>query len=157
MEEEKLKNRKIYGVKTIQNGNEEYKYYNIKEPKNRTFFNSVTGEIIQKDCENEEDMYFLEDSDKNFENKIINCADLNQTDELFFKIWNDFMKDKDTAKNMQDLILEFISQNFQIINDYRLKKNLMFHLVVIFENKQLTEENIINIINFFNNLQLKYK
>ena len=47
------------GIKTIQETKEENKYYHKIGPKKRIFFNSVTGEEINLDYENEEDMYCI--------------------------------------------------------------------------------------------------
>ena len=91
----KLKSAHIPAIKTIQEGKSELKYYHINKPKDRIFINSVTGEEIDFDFENEEDMYEVEnDIEKYNEDKIKNSTDLNEKDKFFFQMWNNFMKNK---------------------------------------------------------------
>ena len=92
--EGKIKTKPINGTKTIQE-NKELKYYHNKEPKNRIFFNAVTGQEINLDCENEEEMYELSPDIENYnEDKINNCSDLNDKDKLFFQTWNNIPRKK---------------------------------------------------------------
>ena len=149
---------KLTGIKTIQETKEENKYYHNKCPKNRLFFNSVTGEEINLDYENEEDMYtILPGLEEYSEDKIKNCTDLNEKDKNFFHLWNNFMKDKNISENYKELLIEFIKENYKIIFDMDLKKNFLFHLVIIYENRQINEENIINIIQIVDKLYNQYQ
>ncbi len=155
--EEKSQIKHISGIKTIQETKEENKYYHNKGPKNRIFFNSVTGEEINLDYDNEEDMYdILPDLEEYIEDKIVNSTDLNEKDKIFFHMWNNFMKNKNISDNYKDILIEFLKENYKIIFDKQLKKNFMFHLLVIYENRQITEENIINIIDYFDKLYKQY-
>ena len=102
MEEEenisKLKSAHIPAMKTIQEGKSELKYYHINKPKDRIYINSVTGEEIDFDYENEEDMYEISpDTEKFREGKIDICTDLNASDKVFFHLWNDFMKNNNIS------------------------------------------------------------
>ena len=155
--EGKIKTKPINGTKTIQE-NKELKYYHNKEPKNRIFFNAVTGQEINLDCENEEDMYELSRDIENYnEDKINNCSDLNDKDKLFFQTWNNFMKNKSISDNFSEILIEFLNKNFKIIFENDLKKNFLFHLMIIYEHRQLNEKEIINIIDFVNNLYNQYQ
>ena len=146
------------GIKTIQETKEENKYYHKIGPKKRIFFNSVTGEEINLDYENEEDMYcIMSDLEEYYEDKITNSTDLSEKDIIFFHLWNNFMKSKNISDNYMDILLEFLKQNSQIIFEKDLKKNFLFHLVIIYENRQINEENIITIIDFLNKLYNQYK
>ena len=149
---------KLTGIKTIQETKEENKYYHNKSPKNRLFFNSVTGEEINLDYENEEDMYtMLPGLEEYSEDKISNCTDLNEKDKKFFHMWNNFMKNKNISENYKEILIEFLKENYKIIIEMELKKNFMFHLLTIYENRQINEENIINIIGFFDKLNKQYQ
>ena len=156
--EEKGQIKHPSGIKTIQETKEESKYYHNKSPKNRLFFNSVTGEEINLDYDNEEDMYtFLPYIEEYSEDKIANNTDLNEKDKIFFHMWNNYMNDKNISDNYKDLLIEFLKINYKTIFDNDLKKNFMFHIVIIYENRQISEENIINIIEFFNKLYKQYQ
>ena len=156
--EEKGQIKHISGIKTIQETKEDTKYYHNKSPKNRLFFNSVTGEEINIDCDNEDNMYtFLPDSEEYYDDKIKNSLDLNEKDKIFFHLWNNFMKKKNISDNYYDLIIEFIKLNYKTIYDLQLKKNFMFHILVIYENRQISEENITNIIGHLDMLYKQYQ
>ena len=145
------------GIKTIQETKEENKYYHKIGPKKRIFFNSVTGEEINLDYENEEDMYCIMSDLENSEDKITNSTDLSEKDIIFFHLWNNFMKNKNISDNYFDILIQFLKENIQILIEKDLKKNFLFHLVIIYENRQISEENIINIIGFLNKLYNQYK
>ena len=162
MEEEenitKLKSAHIPAIKTIQEGKSELKYYHVNKPKDRIFINSVTGEEIDFDYENEEDMYEVEnDIEKYNEEKIKNSTDLNEKDKFFFQMWNNFMKNKSISDNFTDILIEFLNNNYTIIFEKNLRKNFLFHLMIIYENRQLSENDIINIIDILNNLYNQYQ
>ena len=145
------------GIKTIQETKEENKYYHKIGPKKRIFFNSVTGEEINLDYDNEEDMYCIMSDLENSEDKITNSTDLSEKDIIFFHLWNNFMKNKNISDNYFDILIQFLKENIQILIEKDLKKNFLFHLVIIYENRQISEENIINIIGFLNKLYNQYK
>ena len=156
--EEKGQIKHVSGIKTIQETKEESKYYHNKSPKNRLFFNSVTGEEINLDCDNEENMYtFLPGSEEYYDDKIKNCTDLNEKDKIFFHMWNNFMKNKNISDNYKDLLTEFLNLNYKNIYALKLKQNFMFHIVVIYENRQISEEHVINIIGLLNMLYIQYQ
>ena len=155
--EEKSQPKHINGIKTIQESKEENKYYHNKGPKNRIFFNSVTGEEINLDYENEEEMYkILPDLEEYSEDKIGNSTDLSEKEKIFFHLWNNFMKNKNISDDYKDILIEFLREKNKIIFEKDLKKNFIFHLAIIYENRQINEENVINIIGFLNKLYKKY-
>ena len=155
--EEKSQPKHINGIKTIQESKEENKYYHNKGPKNRIFFNSVTGEEINLDYENEEEMYkILPDLEEYSEDKIGNSTDLSEKEKIFFHLWNNFMKNKNISDDYKDILIEFLREKNKIIFEKDLKKNFIFHLAIIYENRQINEENVINIIGFLNKLHKEY-
>ena len=157
-EEDIIKTSHIPAVKSIQNGKDDLKYYHINKPKNRIYINSVTGEEIDFDYENEEDMYeILSDIEKINEEKIKNCNDLNEKDKFFFQMWNSFMRNKSISDNFFEILNEFLNNNYKIIFEKNLKKNFLFHLMIIYENRQISEKDIINLIDILNNLHNQYK
>ena len=152
-EEDKIKTNHIPGIKTIQENKNELKYYHLNAPKDRIYINSVTGEEIDFDYENEEDMYeVLQDIEKFNEKKLKNCIDLNASDKMFFQLWNDYMKNKSISDDFCELLIEFLNNNYKIIFESNLKKNFLFHIMVIFENRQISENDVIKIIDTLNNL-----
>ena len=157
-EEDIIKTSHIPAVKSIQNGKDDLKYYHINKPKNRIYINSVTGEEIDFDYENEEDMYeILSDIEKINEEKIKSCNDLNEKDKFFFQMWNSFMRNKSISDNFFEISNEFLNNNYKIIFEKNLKKNFLFHLMIIYENRQISEKDIINLIDILNNLHNQYK
>ena len=157
-EEDITKINHIPGIKTIQENKNELKYYHVKKPKNRIYINSVTGEEIDFDYENEEDMYeLLPDIEKYNDEKITNCTDLNDKDKFFFRVWNDFMKNKNISEDFCEILIEFLNINYKIIFENNLKKNFLLHIMIIYENRQINENDIINIIDHVNNLEHNYK
>ena len=157
-EEETIKTSHIPGIKTIQENRNDLKYYHLNKPKNRIYINSVTGEEIDFDYENEEDMYeVLPDIEKYNEEKINNNADLNEKDKFFFHMWNNFMKNKNISDDFCKILIEFLNDNQTIIFENNLKKNFLFHIMIIYENRQISENDIIQIIDTLNNLSNKYQ
>ena len=157
-EEETIKTSHIPGIKTIQENRNDLKYYHLNKPKNRIYINSVTGEEIDFDYENEEDMYeVLPDIEKYNEEKINNCTDLNEKDKFFFHMWNNFMKNKNISDDFCKILIEFLNENQKIIFENNLRKNFLFHIMIIYENRQISENDIIQIIDTLNNLSNKYQ
>lgn len=157
-EEDNLKTAHIPAIKSIQEGKDDLKYYRINKPKNRIFINSVTGEEIDFDYENEDDMFeVIPDIEKYNENKIKNNTDLNEKDKFFFQKWNNFMKNKSISDNFSEILIEFLNTHHKIIFENKLRKNFLFHLMIIYENRQITEKEILNIIDILNNLHNKFE
>ena len=157
-EDETIKTSHIPGIKTIQENRNDLKYYHLNKPKNRIYINSVTGEEIDFGYENEEDMYeVLPDIEKYNEEKINNNTDLNEKDKFFFHMWNNFMKNKNISDDFCKILIEFLNDNQTIIFENNLKKNFLFHIMIIYENRQISENDIIQIIDTLNNLSNKYQ
>ena len=150
-------NKKI-AVKTIQPPQTENKYYHNKGPKNRLYFNSVTGEEINLDYENEENMYSIIPNVGEYDDdKILKLTDLSEKDKLFFTLWNNFMDKKETEENYESILIDFLKYNYKYLFEHNLKKNFEFHVILVFENKQINEQAIININNLLDELFLKYQ
>ena len=84
----------------------------------------------------------ISDIEKFNEDKLKNCIDLNASDKLFFQLWNDFMKNKNISDDFCELLIEFLNNNYKTIFENNLKKNFLFHIMVIFENRQISENDV---------------
>ena len=80
---------------------------------NRCFYNSVTGEIMDINDGNEEDMYeVVPDMDQYAQDNINQYTDISDNDKQFFHLWNQFIKSKNTeCYNLNDVIMEFLEKN----------------------------------------------
>ena len=150
-------NKKI-AIKTIQDPQTENKYYHNKGPKNRLYFNSVTGEEINLDYENEEDMYYVIPNVGEYDDdKVSKLTDLNEKDKLFFTLWNNFMDKVEKEENYENILIDFLKNNYSYLFEHNLKKNFEFHVILVFENKQIDEQSLININNLLDDLFSKYE
>ena len=141
---------------------EEHNYYNIPQAKNQCFFNSVTGELMNLEDGNEEDMYeIIPDMDQNAQDNISQYTDISETDKHFFKLWNAFIKSKENAYNecydLTGAILEFLKINSEYICKNNLKKNFVLHLIAVYDNRQIDDENLMEVIDKMDSYFEKYK
>ena len=123
---------------------------------------SPNKEIIQQYIEkwdNLEDHYIWQESslDKLFHKDYKYNTDLNEKDKFFFHMWNNFMKNKNISDDFCKILIEFLNDNQTIIFENNLKKNFLFHIMIIYENRQISENDIIQIIDTLNNLSNKYQ
>ena len=117
---------------------------NIKE-----YFNSVIGTIMKPGIE-EKDMYELDEDDlrEQQESQIDQYTDVSVEDKKFFKIWNNFIKDKDICQIfMKSYLEEFIDKNFEIIIKNKLKENLIIHLICLFDYGQINKSSFIELFD----------
>ena len=124
---------KFFKQENIINSNE-----NDSENK-REYFNSVIGTIMKSGIE-EKDMYELDEDDlrEQQEGQIDQYTDVSFEDKKFFKIWNNFIKDKDICQiYMKGYLEEFLDKNCELIIKSNLKENLIIHLICLFDYGQI--------------------
>ena len=98
--------------KISQDNKDENKIEQIKNNKNRIFFNSVTGEQMDIDDGNEADMYeVVPDMEQYAQDNISQYTDIYEKDKQFFKLWNSFIKSKEnTFYKFEDILIEFLNK-----------------------------------------------
>ncbi len=130
-----------------------------KIKKNRIFFNSVTGEQMNIDDGNESDMYeVIPDMEQYAQDNITQYTDICEKDKQFFKLWNSFIKSQEnTIFKFDDLIINFLNLNSKYIYDNDLRKNFVLHLVAVYDNRQIDDDNLINIIDLMDKLLEQYE
>ena len=121
-----------------------------KRGKNTIFFNSVSGEEINvNDCE--EEMYeIIPDLEQYAQDNITQFVDINENDKQFFKLWNSFIKSnhlENKAINFEKIIINFIKNNAKELYEKNIRKNFILHLVCIYDNNQISDDNLKNIID----------
>ena len=110
-----------------------------KKENKREYFNSVIGTIMKPGVD-EKDMYELDENDlqEQQEGQIDQYTDVSLEDKKFFKIWNNFIKDKDICQiYMKSYLEEFLDKNCEMIIKEHLKENLIIHLICLFDYGQI--------------------
>ena len=140
--------------KITQDNKDENKIKQIKNKNNRIFFNSVTGELMNIDDGNEADLYEIyPDMEQYAQDNISQYTDIYQKDKQFFKLWNSFIKSKEnTFYKYEDILIEFLNKYSKYLCENELQKNFGQHLVAVYENRQIDEENLDNIIDIMHKL-----
>ena len=134
---------KFFKQENIINSNE-----NDSENK-REYFNSVIGTIMKCGIE-EKDMYELDEDDlrEQQEGQIDQYTDVSFEDKKFFKIWNNFIKDKDICQiYMKGYLEEFLDKNCELIIKSNLKENLIIHLICLFDYGQINKSSFIELFD----------
>ena len=137
------KNSKFYKQENLTSSNE-----NDSENK-REYFNSVIGTIMKCGIE-EKDMYELDEDDlrEQQEGQIDQYTDVSFEDKKFFKIWNNFIKDKDICQiYMKGYLEEFLDKNCELIIKCNLKENLIIHLICLFDYGQINKCSFIELFD----------
>ena len=156
--EEKISNE--FNSKISQDNQEENKFEQIKNnKKNRIFFNSVTGEQMNIDDGNEADMYeVVPDMEQYAQDNITQYTDICEKDKQFFKLWNSFIKSKENAfLKFEDIIINFLNMHSKYLYDNELRKNFILHLVAVYDNRQIDDDNLVNIIDTMDKLFKQYE
>ena len=140
--------------KITQDNKDENKIKQIKNKNNRIFFNSVTGELMNIDDGNEADLYEIyPDMEQYAQDNISQYTDIYQKDKQFFKLWNSFIKSKEnTFYKYEDILIEFLNKYSKYLCENELQKNFGQHLVAVYENRQIDDENLDNIIDIMHKL-----
>ena len=145
--------------KISQDNKDENKIEQVKNKNNRIFFNSVTGEQMDIDDGNEADMYeVVPDMEEYAQDNITQYTDICEKDKQFFKLWNSFIKSKEnTFYKFEDILINFLNLYSKYICENELQKNFVLHLVAIYDNRQIDDENLVNIIDIMDNLFKQYE
>ena len=153
------KSSKEMNSKILEDDKEENKCDQYKNEKNNIFFNSVTGEQMNVDDGNEADMYeVVPDMEQYSQDNITQYIDISDKDKLFFNIWNSFVKSKedDDIYNLEKMIVEFLENHSKEIYENQLRKNFVMHLIAVYDNNQINDENLNNIIDFMDKMFEQY-
>ena len=131
------------------NKEEEENFEQIKNKKDRIYFNSVTGEIMNIDDGNEADMYeVVPDMEQYAQDNISQYTDICEKDKQFFKLWNSFIKSEENSLlKFKDILIRFLNLPSKTLCDNDLKKNFILHLVAVYDNRQIDDDNLISIID----------
>ena len=140
--------------KILEDDKEENKCEQNKNVKNRIYFNSVTGEQMNVDDGNEADMYeVVPDMEQYSQDNITQYTDICEKDKQFFKLWNSFIKSKEnTFLKFDEKIINFLNVNSKYLCENDLKKNFVLHLVAVYDNRQIDDVNLLNIIDIMDKL-----
>ena len=135
---------------------EENKIYLSRKVKNKLFFNSVTGEEININNENEEDLYeIIPDLEQYASDNISQFVDICEKDKLFFNLWNSFIKSNENENinnTFENMIINFLKINIKELYEKNLMKNFIFHLVCVYENNKINDDISIYIIDIMDKL-----
>ena len=144
--------------KITQNNTEEGKFEQIKTKKNRIYFNSVTGEIMNIDDGNEADMYeVVPDMEQYAEDNINQYIDICEKDKELFNLWNFFIKSKENNYlKFEDILINFLNKYSKYICENNLKRNFVLHLICTYDNRKFDSDNLGNIIDIMDKLFDKY-
>jgi hypothetical protein len=148
------KSSKEMNSKILEDDKEENKCEQNKNVKNRIYFNSVTGEQMNVDDGNEADMYeVVPDMEQYSQDNITQYTDICEKDKQFFKLWNSFIKSKEnTFLKFDEKIINFLNVNSKYLCENDLKKNFVLHLVAVYDNRQIDDVNLLNIIDIMDKL-----
>ena len=141
------------------NNKEENKIDQFKNKKKRIFFNSVTGEQMNIDDGNESDMYeVVPDMEQYSQDNITQYTDICEKDKQFFKLWNSFIKSKENNfLKFEDILINFLNKYSKYICENELRKNFVLHLVAVYDNRQIDDDNLLNIIDIMDKLFEQYE
>ena len=144
--------------KITQNNIEEEKFEQIKNKENRIYFNSVTGEIMNIDDGNEADMYeVVPDMEQYAQDNITQYIDICEKDKELFKLWNFFIKSKENNYlKFEDILINFLNKYSKYICENDLRKNFVLHLVAVYDNRQIDDDNLVNITDIMDKLFDQY-
>ena len=117
---------------------------------NMIFFNSVTGERMTSNDGNESDMYeVVPDMEQYAQDNITQYTDICEKDKQFFNLWNSFIKSEENSLlKFKDILIKFLNLHGKALCENELKRNFILHLVAIYDNRQIDDDNLVNIIDY---------
>ena len=129
-----------------------------KIKKKRLFFNSVTGEQMDIDDGNEADMYeVVPDMEQYAQDNITQYTDICEKDKQFFKLWNSFIKSKENSLyKFEEILVDFLNMHSKYLYENELRKNFVLHLVAVYDNRQIDDDNLKKIIDIMDKLFDQY-
>lgn len=144
--------------KITHDNKEENNFEQMKIKKNRLFFNSVTGEQMNIDDGNEADMYeVVPDMEQYAQDNITQYTDICEKDKQFFKLWNSFIKSKEKSfYKFEEILVDFLNMHSKYLYENELRKNFVLHLVAVYDNRQIDDENLKKIIDIMDKLFDQY-
>ena len=144
--------------KITHDNKEENNFEQMKIKKNRLFFNSVTGEQMNIDDGNEADMYeVVPDMEQYAQDNITQYTDICEKDKQFFKLWNSFIKSKENSLyKFEEILVDFLNMHSKYLYENELRKNFVLHLVAVYDNRQIDDENLKKIIDIMDKLFDQY-
>lgn len=131
-----------------------YKSRKIKdECKNRIYFHSVTGRIMNEDSDDED--YFIDENElfDDMKKGLETYTDINETEREFLYLWNKFMLKDGVSTRIKPEKVETLLKEFYLENKHKLdtlKECFILHLVNLYEYDKLKPEQIKNIIKLLN-------
>ena len=131
----------------------------FKLSNNRLFFNSVTGEQMGIDDGNEADMYeVVPDMEQYAQDNITQYTDICEKDKQFFKLWNSFIKSEENVfLKFEEILINFLNLHSKYLYENDLRENFVLHLVAVYDNRQIDDDNLNNIIDIMDELFTKYE
>ena len=131
------------------------------DPFNNTdmiFFNSVTGERMTSNDGNESDMYeVVPDMEQYAQDNISQYTDICEKDKQFFKLWNSFIKSEENSLlKFKDILIKFLNVHSKFLCENDLKRNFILHLVAVYDNRQIDDDNLTNIIDIMDKAFKQY-
>ena len=129
----------------------------FQKRKKHNFFNSVTGEEIDvNDCE--EEMYeIIPDLEQYAQDNITQFIDISENDKQFFKLWNSFIKSEENSLlKFKDILIKFLNVHSKFLCENDLKRNFILHLVAVYDNRQIDDDNLTNIIDIMDKAFKQY-
>ena len=144
-------------TKIPSNNKEENKFDPFKNP-DMIFFNSVTGERMNSNDGNESDMYeVVPDMEQYAQDNISQYTDICEKDKQFFKLWNSFIKSEENSLlKFKDILIKFLNVHSKFLCENDLKRNFILHLVAVYDNRQIDDDNLTNIIDIMDKAFKQY-
>ena len=76
----------------------------------------------------------------------------------FFKLWNSFIKSEENIfLKFEDILINFLYIHGKYIYNNNLRENFVLHLVAVYDNRQIDDDNLNNIIDIMDDLFKKYE
>ena len=144
--------------KITHDNKDENNFEQKKIKKKRLFFNSVTGEQMDIDDGNEADMYeVVPDMEQYAQDNITQYTDICEKDKQFFKLWNSFIKSKEKSfYKFEEILVDFLNMHSKYLYENELRKNFVLHLVAVYDNRQIDDDNLKKIIDIMDKLFEQY-
>lgn len=108
---------------------------------------------------NEADMYeVVPDMEQYAQDNITQYTDICEKDKQFFKLWNSFIKSEENVfLKFEDILINFLNMHSKYLYDNDLRENFVLHLVAVYDNRQIDDDNLNNIIDIMDELFKKYE
>ena len=107
---------------------------------------------------NESDMYeVVPDMEQYAQDNISQYTDICEKDKQFFKLWNSFIKSEENSLlKFKDILIKFLNVHSKFLCENDLKRNFILHLVAVYDNRQIDDDNLTNIIDIMDKAFKQY-